>query len=36
MYLEGHLRRKDVLDPDRKREWENDYEETVEQTKKQH
>lgn len=22
MYLEGYLRRSDVLDPDRKREWE--------------
>lgn len=22
MYLEGHLPRKDVLDPDRKRDWE--------------
>lgn len=22
MYLEGHLDRKEVLDPDRKREWE--------------
>ena len=22
MYLEGHLRREDVLDPDRKRDWE--------------
>lgn len=22
MYLEGHLTRKDVLDPDRKRDWE--------------
>lgn len=22
MYLEGHLRRQDVLEPDRKRDWE--------------
>lgn len=22
MFLEGHLRRQDVLDPDRKRDWE--------------
>jgi hypothetical protein len=22
MYLEGHLRKSDVLDPDRKRDWE--------------
>lgn len=22
MYLEGHLKREDVLDPDRKRDWE--------------
>lgn len=22
MYLEGHLNRRDVLDPDRKRDWE--------------
>ena len=22
MYLEGHLRKQDVLDPDRKRDWE--------------
>jgi len=24
MYLEGHLSRDDVLDPDRKRDWEDD------------
>ena len=36
MYLEGMLSRNDVLDPDRKREWEYDYEKTVEQPKKQH
>lgn len=22
MYLEGHLKKRDVLDPDRKRDWE--------------
>ncbi len=29
MYLEGMLSRFDVLDPDRRRKWEDSYEETV-------
>ena len=29
MYLEGMLSRFDVLDPDRRRKWEDNYEETV-------
>jgi len=33
--LEGMLSRFDVLDPERKREWEYRYEETMEQPKTQ-
>ena len=35
MYLEGMLSRFDVLDPDRRRKWEDNYEETVEKTEAQ-
>ena len=35
MYLEGMLSKHDVLDPERKREWEYRYEEKMEQPKTQ-